>query len=74
MAGEHELLSLHDGSMGLVTILSENIHPSLVGARQCLGTLEFLAKRQESVLCKEARPGTIHPTPNELGLGTRPGH
>lgn len=50
MAGEHELLSLHDGSMGLVTVLSENIHPSLMGARQYLGTLEFLAKRQECAL------------------------
>lgn len=73
-AGDHEQLLLHDGSMGLVTILSKSIHPSLMGARHCLGTLESRAKRQESVLCKEARPEIIHPTPNELGLGNRPGH
>lgn len=38
--GEHEQLLLHDGSMGSVTILSESIHPSFMGARHCLGTLE----------------------------------
>lgn len=46
----------------------EKVFIQLSWVPDTLGTLESPAKRQS--LCSEI----IHSTPNELGLGTRPGH
>lgn len=73
--GEHALLLKHDGSVGVATVLSVRKYPSNPHGCQTLSWHPRVPSRKtEFVLCMEARPEIIHPTPNELGLGTRPGH